>query len=265
MIKNGAKRQLGRYMLPCIGVALIGSVVTTLFSMILTAQMPDAETLLAAEDITIYWPQFLRVYGLSLAFSILISPLTVGSYAFFTEVAREGKPPFSIVFNWLGEGEKLKVAYGANLWYLLIALKYAAVYGIPGAAVFYGSSLLFDKITDGAALALYLTGFLIFFAAILFAYAKVNAYLPALYMIAANPKLGVRATFSFCGNIMKKRVWEFFLFRLSFIVWDILAAFTFGLSVIYVTPYINLSVAGYTRYLKEEALHEMTMKEDPRE
>ena len=263
MIKNGAKRRLWHYLLPCIGVALIGSVITTLFSVIVTAQMPDAETLLKAEDISAYLPRLGLVYGLSLAFSILISPLTVGSYAFFAEVSKEGRPPFSMVFTWLGEGKKMKAAYGANLWYLLIAVRYMAVFGIPGAAVFYGSALLFGKIPDGAAIVLYLAAFLVFMALLVCAYARINAYLPAMYMIAENPKLGIRATFSFCGNVMKKRVREFFVFRLSFLAWEILAAFTCGLSVIYVTPYMNLAVAGYTQYLKKEALHEITTKEEP--
>ena len=54
-----------------------------------------------------------------------------------------------------------------------------------------------------------------------------------------------------------------FVFRLSFLAWEILAAFTCGLSVIYVTPYMNLAIAGYTQYLKKEALHETTTKEEP--
>ena len=43
-----------------------------LFSLILTMQMPDMETLLQAEDLMVYWPMVGKIQGLSLAFSLLI-------------------------------------------------------------------------------------------------------------------------------------------------------------------------------------------------
>jgi len=68
-------------------------------------------------------------------------------------------------------------------------------------------------------------------------------------MLAEDPTLGVRKTFAFCGRVMKKRMWEFFRFLLSFLFWEILGSFFYGLSVLYVTPYVSLSLAGYTHWL----------------
>ena len=262
-IKTMAKRQLFGYMLPCIGVALVGSVITMLLSVILTARMPDVQELLQAEDLSVYWKQLLPVYGLNLAFSILISPLTVGSYAFFMQVSKDEKPPFTSVFSWLGEGQKALKAYGANLWYLLITLKYVLIFLVPAGALFVGSTFLLNGTALGFGLALYLLAFLVFIAAAVLAFAYINAYQPALYMIATDPTLPVISTFAFCGRIMKKRIWEFLLFRLSFLPWEILGAVTIGISVVFVTPYINLSVAGWTRYIKEKAFEEMSREGIP--
>lgn len=254
MLKAGAKRRLFGYLLPCVGVALVGSLISSLFSIILSGQIPDLETFMQAEDISQYLPQVLKTNGLSLLFGLLISPLTVGSYAFFTEVMRDKKPPFTMVFTWLGEGRRLKTAYLANLWYFLISLRFMLQFCTLPGVLFYGSSLLFGKLPDIAAMAVYLLAFAVFIAACVFAYARVNAYLPALYMLASNPELPILRTFTFCGNMMRGRVWEFFVLRLSFLGWEVLAAFTCGLSAAFVTPYINLTVAGYTEYLKMKAL-----------
>ena len=257
-IKLNAKRQFFSYMLPCIGVALLDSIITTLFSLILSGRMPDAQTLLTAEDLTVYWPQIAQIYGLTLAFSLLISPLTVGSYAFFNEVYAGKRPPFTSVFAWLGEGKKVAAAYKANLWYLLITVKYVLLFLVPASALFVGAGYLLDGSLSFAAATLYFLAFLLWAASAVAAYAYINAYAPALYMIAANPDLGTRATFQFCRQVMKKRVWEFFLFRLTFLGWELLGMITFGIGVFFVTPYVNLSTAGYTQYVKAETFRALT-------
>ena len=257
-IKFNAKRRLISYLIPCIGVALVGSVITTLFSMILTMQTPDVETLLQAEDLTVYWPMIGKIQGLSLAFSLLISPLTMGSYAFFMEVSADRKPPFTSVFAWLGEGKKVAASYKANLWYMLIALKYLVIYCLPGGLALGLVLWRMETLSVGLSLGLYLLAMLAFFSGVIVAFARVNAYLPAMYMVAADPNLGIRKTFDFCGQVMKPHVWEFFRFRLSFLGWEILAALTFGFSVLFVTPYENLAFAGWTRHIKALAFQALT-------
>ncbi len=257
-IKFNAKRRLFSYLIPCIGVALVGSVITTLFSMILTMQMPDVETLLQAEDLTVYWPMVGKIQGLSLAFSLLISPLTMGSYAFFMEVSADKRPAFTSVFAWLGEGKRLAAAYKANLWYLVIALKYMVIYCLPGGLALGLVLWRMETLSVGLSLGLYLLAMLAFFSGVIIAFARVNAYLPAMYMVAADPTLAVRKTFDFCGQVMKPHVWEFFWFRLSFLGWEILAALTFGFSVLFVTPYENLAFAGWTRYIKALAFQALS-------
>ena len=257
-----AKQSLFQYMLPCVVVALLGSVISTLFSAVLTGQMPDWEAMMQSTDVMRYWPQLARVYGLALGFSILICPLTMGSYAFFTRVVNGDRPPVQSLFSWLGEGDKLRASYKASLYYLLIGLKYTAMFSVPAGALFYGAGLLLEKLPDIAALALFFLAFLVFLAASVMGYLKINAYLPAMYMIAENPALSVTDTFRRCGVMMKKRVWEFFVFRLSFLGWEILGAFTCGLTVLFVTPYLNLSVAAFTQEAEHRAGYAQLRREE---
>lgn len=263
MLKNGAKRRLVRYYLPCAGVSLVSGIVTVLISKILGYRLPSAEEMLQMTDLTPYLPQFATVYGLSFLFTLLLSPLTVGSYSFFMDVAREKRPPFSMIFAWIGEGQKLKTAYAANLWYFLILLKYMVIYSLLPAAIFIGSGYLFDRAPLWLAILVYALAALLLLAGGILSYAHINLYQPALFMLAEDPTLKVRQTFAFCGRVMDKRMWEFFRFRLSFLFWDILGSVTYALSILFVTPYINLSLAGYTHWLLMETVDEYLQNPPP--
>ncbi len=263
MLKNGAKRRLFRYYLPCAGVSLTTGIVSVLISRILGYQLPSAEEMLQITDLTPYLPQFAAVYGLSFLFTFLLSPLTIGSYSFFMDVARDKRPPFSMIFTWIGEGSKAKTAYAANGLYSLIMLKYMAMYSLLPAAVFLGSSYLFDRASLWLALLVYILAGLLLLAGGIFAFAHISLYQPALFMLAEDPTLGVRRTFAFCDKVMKKRMWVFFRFQLSFLVWQILGSFFYGLSVLFVTPYVDLSLAGYTHWLLMQIVDEYLQNPPP--
>ena len=263
MLKNGAKRRLFRYYLPCAGVSLASGLVTMLVSRILGYRLPSAEEMLKITDFTPYLSQFAEVYGLSFLFTLLLSPLTVGSYSFYMDVAREKRPPFSMIFSWLGEAKKLKTAYAANLLYVLILLKNLVLYTLLPAALFLGSVFLFERAPLMLALLVYVLAGLLLLAGGVFAYAHSNLYQPALFMLAEDPTLGVRQTFGFCGRVMKKRMWEFFRFRISFLLWEIIGSLTYGLSVLFVTPYVDLSISGYTHWLMMQVVDEYLQNPPP--
>ncbi len=261
-LKLCAKQSLFQYMLPCIIVSVLGSVIATLFSTILTGQMPDWEGMMQSADVLQYWPQMAKVYGLTLVFTILISPLTVGGYAFFSRVVNGEKPPVQSLFTWLGEGSKLAASYKATLYYLLIGLKYIVIFGVPVGVLGCLAELAAEKLPVAAAVALAIVIGLLMMAAAVVSYVRLHAYLPAMYMIAQNPALGTADTFRRCGEMMRGRVWEFFVYRLSFIGWEILAAFTCGLSVLFVTPYISLSIAAFTQEAEHRAGYAQTCSEE---
>ncbi len=256
MLKAEAKKRLLLQFWPCVAAGAAVILPTFLFSLLTSAGLPDVQTMLEAADPMIYLPQLARAMGLQFAFSLLLSPVSMGVYAFYLAVARDQKQHVLSVFAWAGEWKKLKTAFFAAVWYLLLALFWTvALAGVP-ALLFWGSGQFFGQASETLALsALGISGLLLLAGALL-AYAKVNSYLPAMFMLAANPGIPVRRAFSFCAGLMRGRVVEFLLFRASFLGWELLAALTYNISVFFVTPYFQLSVAAYTQRLMRAALEE---------
>ena len=49
---------------------------------------------------------------------------------------------------------------------------------------------------------------------------------------------------------MRGRLWEYFVLELSFILWILLVCVTCGIAGLYVSPYMNVTMAGYYLSLK---------------
>ena len=77
---------------------------------------------------SVYYPQFLLFYGILLGVTLLSSPLTMGSYAWFSELSMMRRPKVREVFNWLGDIRLTVKAFGAELWFLGICVIWAVVF-----------------------------------------------------------------------------------------------------------------------------------------
>lgn len=66
-----------------------------------------------------------------------------------------------------------------------------------------------------------------------------------------QPELGIGGTLSEAGLLSKGSKFDFFVLDLSFILWNILGAFTFGISNLYVQPYMILTQFDVYEQLKE--------------
>lgn len=93
----------------------------------------------------------------------------------------------------------------------------------------------------------------LWFLTIVGGFIKIYEYRMIPYLLAENPKIDKKEAFKKSKEMMKGNKWKAFILDLSFILWDILAVFTFGLlNVLYVNPYkIATSVELYET-LKEE-------------
>jgi len=250
-LKGIARLQYGLNIRCCILVALIGSVLTYLFSTIISMRLPTTDELMAATDMTVYmWP-ILRANLLNIAFGLLIAPLTIGSYGIFTQIIRNEKPAVSSLFNWLGEGYKMKVAYLGYLVYMLITVGWGALLiGVPYAA-FLGLGYWLEGVTMGAGMTvLYSAAGIAVVALMVVGYAKVISYQPILYFMGIEPEKGVRHALMLCRQSMKGHIWEYFWYQLSFLGWQLIASFTCGLGMLFVTPYTNLANAAFCEYVR---------------
>ncbi|OCN03976.1 hypothetical protein A4S06_04065 [Erysipelotrichaceae bacterium MTC7] len=66
-----------------------------------------------------------------------------------------------------------------------------------------------------------------------------------------RPDFGIGETLSEAGLLSKGSKFDFFVLDLSFILWNILSVFTFGISDLYVQPYILLTHFDVYEQLKE--------------
>lgn len=93
----------------------------------------------------------------------------------------------------------------------------------------------------------------LWFLTIVGGFIKIYEYRMIPYLLAENPKIDKKEAFKKSKEMMKGNKWKAFILDLSFILWDILAVFTFGLlNIVYVNSYkIATSVELYET-LKEE-------------
>lgn len=75
-------------------------------------------------------------------------------------------------------------------------------------------------------------------------------YSQAFYILAENPDKSIRECVNESKVLMSGRLWEYFVLQLSFILWLLLTAVTYGIASLYVTPYMSITNAGYYLSLK---------------
>ncbi len=244
-VKAHARRMFSENAGRCIGVTFIVSGLSFLISALVNIYNITPEALAQAESAVTLTPQFFLTIGIVILFGFLISPITVGSYSFFMGTAAGAKMKVSSIFVWLGDLRLFAKALGAMVWYVIISMFWMLVY-------------LFIPITLAVLLIIYevsgtllLTGTIILYVLFLigsvFAEIKILSLMPAIYLLAENPNIKIREAFALCRGMMRGHKWEFFVFNLSFLGWQLLASVTCGLSLLYVTPYMQLSIATYVR------------------
>ena len=64
----------------------------------------------------------------------------------------------------------------------------------------------------------------------------VQAWVPAVYILAQNPEMGAFTAIGRSMKLMRGHKLEYLIFRLSFLPWYIGVGFTFGLLIIYLNP-----------------------------
>ena len=82
---------------------------------------------------------------------------------------------------------------------------------------------------------------------------KAYEYRMIPYILSENPNMDKREVFLMSKQMMSGNKWKAFVLDLSFILWDLLGACTFGiLHIFYIEPYKRLTDAGLYQSLKDE-------------
>ena len=78
-------------------------------------------------------------------------------------------------------------------------------------------------------------------------------FVMADFVMAEDEHCGAREALRRSWALMTGRRMDFFFLGLSFIGWDILCAFTFGIGNLFLTPYIQVAYASFYREMKPKA------------
>jgi len=81
---------------------------------------------------------------------------------------------------------------------------------------------------------------------------KGYSYSMAFYILAENPDMTAREALNESKLIMNGHKLDFFVLQLSFILWALLTAVTFGIASIYVMPYQQLTFTNFYHNIKRQ-------------
>lgn len=95
----------------------------------------------------------------------------------------------------------------------------------------------------------------LWFLTIVGGFIKMYEYAMIPYIIGDNPKMKWKEAFKLSKQMMKGNKWKLFVLDLSFIGWEILSLFTFGLlNIFYVNPYKVATNVELYAILKKESI-----------
>ena len=142
---------------------------------------------------------------LTIISSLLLMPLTIGSYEYFLDIVRGNDKSIKSLF-----------AYFDRFGTILLAIV------IMGILVTLGSFLF---IIPGVIIAL--------------------MYSQVYYVIVDNKNYGALECLKESRTLIDDYKWDYLVFNFKFIGWILLTIFTFGIAGIYVIPYIIIAQAKY--------------------
>lgn len=181
-------------------------------------------------------------------------PLAVSQAKASISVYDGGRPDFKHIFYGFSGGRYWKSVGGMALSVLFGVLAVFVVI-IPLLIVFgltMGFSMAAGNLQPDSGAAV---GMVVLFVILITAAALVPALILEFgfsrvpYLIAEEGLTGM-AAIRRSWELMRGHKWEYFVFRLSFLGWELLSALTMGvLGIFKVNPYVNISDGGYHREL----------------
>lgn len=110
---------------------------------------------------------------------------------------------------------------------------------VAGVGLLAGSSSL------GGSVVLAIIGGIIYLVGIIWSVLKSYYYQLAYVVAVDNEELSNKEVVEKCKEIMQGKRWKLFCLQFSFIGWSILAALTFGIGMLWLIPYIQLSSISF--------------------
>jgi len=262
-IKAQAKAQLkGKVLMTFLCIA-VASIITSA-----AAQIPTRLTQSSASTTLsiIGWLVYIAVV-------IFVSiPVTVGLNKVYLNITYGYKPSVSTLFEPFSKYYKnsivttLYVGVLELLWYLpfllisiiLIGVAFAGTFATVGGDLanlfMYGEMYDLDASNASMILGLFCGIYLIILLLMIPYMIIINAYAQSINILCEYPNTTPTECVNLSKAMMKGRRWELFVLNLSFILWILLVCVTFGIAIIYVGPYMSVTLANYYHRIKGSVL-----------
>ncbi len=88
------------------------------------------------------------------------------------------------------------------------------------------------------------------------------AYSMTFYIIADNPDIGAREALKKSKTMMYGYKWKYFLLNLRFLGWALLCLLTLGIGFLWLTPYVQITLANFYENIKEGSVGSSDSKTD---
>lgn len=247
--KAQARADIRKKFWPTIGAVILASIPLMLMSVIMAIGMDGLDSLNDASGFDAVLAAYgkLAKYGALYAviYFFVGSPITFGAKHYYVSRARGEDSTIGLIFQPFTSGKsyltslKLTLSIGIrSLGWLVITYAIILVGLIPlVSSAFSDSDMLF-----GVLLFLYIIVICVVAA---WASVKIRRYDGAYICMIDTPDASVWQATGACAKIFKNHNWELFVFDLSFLLWEFLAAITCGIVGLYVTPYQEIAFIHY--------------------
>ncbi len=193
-----------------------------------------------------YASQMVVAALVSLILEIYFVVMGFGYNSYALRLSRDEDPSYGNIFDGF-------LKFGRVLWLNILRGLFATLWALPflaaAVALFVWFALSELTLAGVLAFAAYLAGAVIMVI-------KMYSYRMAVYFMLDDPSCTARQAISKSKTIMSGEKWTLFVLDLSFLGWTILAGFTAGLLLIWLTPYMNVTEANFYNYLTAPAPEE---------
>lgn len=178
----------------------------------------------------------------AIASTVISVPLSFGFIVVVMAKLKRGEEISYIEFFKNGFDKFAKV-WQVTLW-IFVKMLAPIVVAIVGAIVMTsGVTMSVAESSTGSVLTI--LGVVVYLVGIIWAIPRAYSYKLALYIINDNPDMLAKETVEKSAEIMNGHRWEFFWLQLTFIGWAFLACLTFGIGMLWLIPYIQVSTVAF--------------------
>lgn len=176
--------------------------------------------------------------------AVVTAPFRGGCMENLWQIQRGQPRPFRAVFSWYSNWHRALSAVCLEVLLAVVQGLLQAVFWLPGLLMLARSGGRLSTIT--AAMWLLLAGQAL-------AWCVMTQLAPARFLLARDPERGARGALAACGRLLSRRRKKYFLFCLSFILWEVVNALTQGMMELYLYGYQGLANMDWIECAERES------------